>query len=238
MHTSEKGLALIQRFEGCRLTAYQDRVGVWTIGWGTTNADKAITGRTIRRGLTITRRTADDWLRRSLAKKYEPLVAKYDAVYHWTQNEFDALVSFCYNVGSIDQLTDKGRRSKEKVCAAILLYNKAGGRRVQGLAERRQAEQKLFKSLAEGIPTSAEAERQEKEKAEKKAVTNSFKVKVTIPDLNIRSGPSANCSVTGLHTGAGVFTIVEVRPGTGSRSGWGRLLSGAGWISLDYCAKI
>lgn len=238
MHTSEKGLALIQRFEGCRLTAYQDRVGVWTIGWGTTNADKAITGRTIRRGLTITRRTADDWLRRSLAKKYEPLVAKYDAVYHWTQNEFDALVSFCYNVGSIDQLTDKGRRSKEKVCAAILLYNKAGGRRVQGLAERRQAEQKLFKSLAEGIPTSAEAERQEKEKAEKKAVTNSFKVKVTIPDLNIQSGPSTNCSVTGLHTGAGVFTIVEVRPGTGSRSGWGRLLSGAGWISLDYCAKI
>ena len=248
MHTSEKGLALIQRFEGCRLTAYLDRVGVWTIGWGTTNADKSITGRTIKRGLTITRRTADDWLRRSLAKKYEPLVAKYDDIYHWTQNEFDALVSFCYNVGSIDQLTDKGRRSKEKVCAAILLYNKAGGRRVQGLAERRQAEQKLFKSLAEGIPTSAEAERQEKEKAGKKAAKGNagdksapktpFKVKVTIPDLNIRSGPSTNCSVTGLHTGAGVFTIVEVRPGTGSRSGWGRLLSGAGWISLDYCAKI
>jgi GH24 family phage-related lysozyme (muramidase) len=53
MKISEKGLALIQRFEGCELTAYRDCRGVWTIGWGTTNADKSITGRTIKRGLKI-----------------------------------------------------------------------------------------------------------------------------------------------------------------------------------------
>ena len=82
MHTSEKGLALIKRFEGCYLTAYKDRVGVWTIGWGTTNADRSITGRTLKRGMKISQSTADDWLRKSLAKKYEPLVAKYDAIYH------------------------------------------------------------------------------------------------------------------------------------------------------------
>ena len=48
-------------------------------------------------------------------------------------------------------------------------------------------------------------------------------------------GYSAEDYKTGLFTGPGVFTIVEVRSGTGSRSGWGRLLSGVGWISLDYC---
>ena len=58
MHASDKGIALIKRFEGCCLTAYKDRVGVWTIGWGTTNADKSITGRTLKRGMKISQETA------------------------------------------------------------------------------------------------------------------------------------------------------------------------------------
>jgi uncharacterized protein YraI len=62
-----------------------------------------------------------------------------------------------------------------------------------------------------------------------------FKVRVPSPNLNIRSGPGTDHHKTGLYTGPGVFTIVEVRSGAGSRSGWGRLLSGMGWISLDYC---
>lgn len=65
-----------------------------------------------------------------------------------------------------------------------------------------------------------------------------FKVKVSISDLNIRKGPGTNYAKTEKFTGKGVFTIVEVQPGQGSDAGWGRLKSGAGWISLDYTEKI
>ena len=60
-----------------------------------------------------------------------------------------------------------------------------------------------------------------------------FLVKVSISDLNIRKGSGTNTAKTGQCTGIGVFTIVEVREGKGSDKGWGRLKSGAGWISLD-----
>ena len=65
-----------------------------------------------------------------------------------------------------------------------------------------------------------------------------FIVKVNITDLNIRKGPGTNYSRTGKFTGKGVFTIVEVKSGQGSTAGWGRLKSGAGWISLDYCQRL
>ena len=74
MKISEKGLNLIKKFEGCRLAAYHDSVGVWTIGYGTTNADKAITGTSISQGLQISQATADEWLRRSIDTKYGPKV--------------------------------------------------------------------------------------------------------------------------------------------------------------------
>lgn len=67
---------------------------------------------------------------------------------------------------------------------------------------------------------------------------SSFHVKVSIPNLNVRTGPGTNYPVTGFYTNIGVFTIVEVKKGKGSSSGWGRLKSGVGWISLDYCKKI
>ena len=144
MKTSENGIALMKRFEGCGLTAYKDRVGVWTIGYGITNADKSITGRTIRKGMKISRETADAWLRKSLRQKYEPKVAKYADQYHWNQNQYDALVSFAFNIGSIDQLTANGKRTIKQIANAMLLYDHAGGRRVKGLTERRRAEQRLF----------------------------------------------------------------------------------------------
>lgn len=65
-----------------------------------------------------------------------------------------------------------------------------------------------------------------------------FQVKVNISYLNIRTGPGTNYAKTGHMTGVGVFTIVEVKGGEGSTCGWGRLKSGAGWISLDYATKI
>lgn len=65
-----------------------------------------------------------------------------------------------------------------------------------------------------------------------------FLVKVSISDLNIRKGPGTDYAKTGKFTGKGVFTIVEVKSGKGSTAGWGRLKSGAGWISLDYTTRI
>ena len=114
MKISENGLKLIKKFEGCRLTAYQDAVGVWTIGYGTTNADKAITGTVISKGLRISQETADEWLRKSIDSKYAPKVDKYSS-YKWNQNEFDALVSFAYNIGSIDGLTAQGSRTRVEI---------------------------------------------------------------------------------------------------------------------------
>lgn len=66
----------------------------------------------------------------------------------------------------------------------------------------------------------------------------SFMVRVKIADLNIRKGPGTNHAKTGKCTGIGTFTIVEEQSGQGSTAGWGKLKSGAGWISLDYCSKI
>jgi hypothetical protein len=63
-------------------------------------------------------------------------------------------------------------------------------------------------------------------------------VKMSIPDLNIRKGAGTNTAKVGAHIGVGVFTIVEVKEGKGSDTGWGKLKSGAGWINLDYCEKM
>ena len=65
-----------------------------------------------------------------------------------------------------------------------------------------------------------------------------FMVKVSIEDLNIRKGAGTNTAKTGQYTGIGVFTIVEVREGKGSDTGWGKLKSGAGWIALSYCERV
>ena len=68
--------------------------------------------------------------------------------------------------------------------------------------------------------------------------TSSFKVQISISDLNIRKGLGTNYAATGKFTGKGVFTIVETKQGTGSAKGWGKLKSGVGWIALDYATKI
>ena len=144
MKISEKGLALIKEFEGCQLTAYQDEVGVWTIGYGITNADKSITGTTIKKVLKITKEKAEEWLEECLNRIYAYKIRKYDVRYNWNQNEFDALVSFAFNIGSIDQLTANGSRSKSVISNKLLEYNKAGGKVYAGLTRRRKAERDLF----------------------------------------------------------------------------------------------
>lgn len=65
-----------------------------------------------------------------------------------------------------------------------------------------------------------------------------FKVKVSISNLNIRTGAGTNFAATGHFCPPGVYTIVEVKEGKGSEKGWGKLKSGAGWISLDFAARF
>ena len=150
---SDNCLALVKRWEGCDLTAYRDPVGVWTIGYGTTDADRSITGVTIKKGLKISQETAESWLRKSLETKYLPLVLKYDDRYHWNQNQLDALVSFAYNIGSIDQLTADGTRTIKQISAHIPAYNKAGGKVLDGLTRRRREEKALFDRKVSAVST-------------------------------------------------------------------------------------
>ena len=65
-----------------------------------------------------------------------------------------------------------------------------------------------------------------------------YMVQVTVSDLNVRKGPGTNYDATGYTTGRGVFTIVEVSGGEGSNTGWGKLKSGVGWISLDHAKRV
>lgn len=135
MKVSKNGIELIKKFEGCKLTAYKCPAGVWTIGYGHTGD--------VRQGQTITNDYAETLLREDLVK-YELKVSKYDPQYNWNQNEFDAMVSFAYNIGNIDQLTDRGSRSRATIAEKILLYNKAAGKTLNGLIRRREAERTLF----------------------------------------------------------------------------------------------
>ena len=137
MKTSSQGVSLIKQFEGCRLKAYKCPAGVWTIGYGHTAG--------VKEGDTITQETADAYLRNDLAK-YEKAVQNYDGIYHFNQNQFDALVSFTYNcgVGNLKNLTQNGKRTLAQISVKLPLYNKAGGVVLRGLQRRRAAEKELF----------------------------------------------------------------------------------------------
>ena len=136
--TSEKGIALIKQFEGCRLEAYKPvkTEKYYTIGWGHYGSD-------VKKNQKITLDQANKMLKNDL-KKYEANVNKYMKIYNFNQNQFDALVSFAYNIGNIDTLTDNGRRSLDTIKKKIPLYTKAGGKTLAGLIRRREAELKLF----------------------------------------------------------------------------------------------
>lgn len=144
MKISRDGLALIKRWEGCRLTAYQDSVGVWTIGYGITTA--AGLG-TVKRGMTITQQQADDWLVAALVK-YEAAVSKA-LTRSPSQSQFDAFVSLCYNIGegAFSRSTAVKLFNAGDVLGAadaFLLWRKAGGKVLQGLVNRRADERALF----------------------------------------------------------------------------------------------
>lgn len=135
MKINEKGLDIIKYFEGCRLSAYRCPAGVLTIGYGHT--------RGVKQGDKITQEQAEQYLKEDL-KVFETHVMSFNDKYNWSNNEFSALVSFAFNIGSITQLTARGTRSKEEIADKILLYDYAGGKRLTGLGARRAKERELF----------------------------------------------------------------------------------------------
>lgn len=137
MKTSQRGINLIKEFEGLRLTAYRCPAGVYTIGYGHT--------RGVKRGMKITEEEASAFLTADL-RNSERAVERYNGIYHWSQNEFDALVSFTFNCGAANlrALLRNGQRNRSQIAATLPMYRKAGGKVLRGLERRRAAEKTLF----------------------------------------------------------------------------------------------
>ena len=137
MKVSENGIALIKKFEGCKLKAYKDSAGVLTIGYGHT--------KNVKSGQTITQEEADAFLLEDL-EKFDAHVSYYDSTYNYkfNQNEHDALTSFAFNIGSLRGLTNGGKRTKYQIAQKIQAYVNCNGVKLAGLVKRRKAEYDLF----------------------------------------------------------------------------------------------
>lgn len=142
MRISLKGINLIKRFEGLRLNAYQDVIGVWTIGYGHVGPEA-------HPGATITDDEATDLLHVDL-RKFEDGINERVKV-QLTQNQFDAVVSFCYNVGlgnfyKSTMLKAINAQSFTVAAMQFPLWANAGGKKVPTLVKRRAEERILFES--------------------------------------------------------------------------------------------
>lgn len=135
---SVNGLNLIKSFEGCKLTAYKclPTEQYYTIGYGHYGSD-------VKAGMKITEEQAEELLVQDCQKAIKN-VNYFMSKYNFNQNQFDALVSFAFNVGSINQLTASGTRTLEQISSKITAYNKSGGRVIVGLVRRRAKEKELF----------------------------------------------------------------------------------------------
>lgn len=146
MHISPSGIDLICNFEGKRLTAYDDGVGVWTIGFGTTVYPNGIK---VMKGDTCTEAQAKTYMAHDL-KKFASAVNNAVTV-PLNQNQFDALVSLAYNIGtgafSKSTLVKKLNANDYRSAADQFdVWVNAGGKRMQGLVNRRAKEKALFLS--------------------------------------------------------------------------------------------
>lgn len=139
---SEKGVALVAKFEGCQLQAYRCPAGVWTIGYGHTEG--------VQSGQRLSSIEEAKRLLKSDLQKYADYVNEYaqngTIQFALNQNQFDALTSFCYNCGKGNLKALVSGRDATTVADKMLLYNKGGGMTLAGLTRRRAEERKLFLS--------------------------------------------------------------------------------------------
>lgn len=145
MKVSENCINLIKEFEGYKLKPYRlSGEKYYTVGFGHYGAD-------VNPNKKYTKKEVEALLISDL-QRFETGVLRYDKIYHWSQNEFDALVSFAYNVGSIDGLTSKGSRSRDQIAYFMRKYIKGSdGKTLEGLVRRREKERELFLTPASGL---------------------------------------------------------------------------------------
>jgi len=139
MKTSDVGRELIKEFEGCKQVAYQDSVGVWTIGYGHT--------KDVYEGQLAIKKSCDRFLEEDL-EEFEGYVDSYVKV-PLTQNQFDALVAWTFNLGpgnlsKSTMLKKLNAGDYDAVPDEMRRWNKAGGEVLNGLVRRRDAEANLF----------------------------------------------------------------------------------------------
>jgi len=139
MNISQEGLSLIKKFEGCELEAYKCAAGVWTKGYGST--------KNVKEGDTLTQEEADELLLHEM-DEYEGYI-KDNVTSDLDQNQFDALVSWVFNLGPSNlkastMLKVVNAGDMKEVPAQIKRWNKANGKTLQGLIRRREAEALLF----------------------------------------------------------------------------------------------
>lgn len=142
LNTSHKGIELIKAFEGCKLKSYKCPAGVWTIGFGNTYY---LDGSKVLMGQKISQAEADMLLLK-LLPKYEATVDRNIKV-TVTQNQYDALVSFCWNCGSSETLFRLiNQKSSDELIYQFWTthYIKGGGKVLAGLVRRRKTEADLF----------------------------------------------------------------------------------------------
>ena len=139
----QAGLALIKQFEGCRLAAYQCSAGVWTIGYGHTAG--------VHKGMKITQAQADEYLKQDVAKfeKYINNLSYVPFTAQLNQNQFDALVSFAFNLGQGNGKKMCTGRTINQIPSAMQQYCKAAGKTLPGLQRRRKAEAALYNKKVE-----------------------------------------------------------------------------------------
>ena len=139
MKISQKGIDLIKGFEGCKLFAYRDSVGVATIGYGHTKG--------VKMGMSITQKQAEDFLREDVVVAERALNA---CGINFTQNQFDALCSWIFNLGTgnFDSSTMKkyimAKRNDVEIADQMIKWYHAGGKPLLGLKRRRVAEANMF----------------------------------------------------------------------------------------------
>lgn len=139
----QAGLALIKQFEGCRLAAYQCSAGVWTIGYGHTAG--------VHKGMKIMQAQADAFLKQDIAKfeKYINNPSYVQFTDKLNQNQFDALVSFAFNLGQGNVKKLCVGRNINQIPSAMQQYCKAAGKTLPGLQRRRKAEAALYNKKVE-----------------------------------------------------------------------------------------
>jgi GH24 family phage-related lysozyme (muramidase) len=143
--------AIIKNWEGCKLAAYADSGGIWTIGWGTTS----VNGTPVRKGDQISQALADELLRAEILRIAAELHQIIPAVAKWGGNQQAALISWAYNVGlgavkdsTLRKRINAGESAQVVIPQELPKWNKVNGKPLEGLTRRRAAEVALFVGAA------------------------------------------------------------------------------------------